>query len=185
SNPRPWIADGGKFGSSRTSPSAIGMRPSASLPAHGTIGKQPQYIGGASARARSWERMRSAPPRSSETILPPAVGSIRTRAPSHSRAITSAERRRRSKEGPHRWPVGSLSLDVVGPADLQRTLRVVRRGVFDLHVVVVVRGDLVRRALLAGRQERLHRALVEDLESDIAPGKATRETTGLHTVNSS
>src|SRR2546423_3376646 len=81
-----------------------------------------------------------------------------------------------------RW--GSL-LDVVRAPDLERSLRVIRRGVLDLHVVVVVRGDLMGRALLARRKERLHRALVEHLESDIAPGEAARETTGLHTVNSS
>src|SRR4029077_9644845 len=81
-----------------------------------------------------------------------------------------------------RW---GFALDVVGAADLERPLRVVRWGVFDLHVVVVVRGDLMRRALLTRREERLHRALVLDLESDIAPGKAARETTGLHTINSS
>src|ERR1700716_3348462 len=84
-----------------------------------------------------------------------------------------------------RGDASSGRLDVIGAPDLQRSLRVVRRGVLDLHVVVVVRRDLMRRALLARTEERLHRALVEDLESDIAPGEAARETTGLHTINSS
>src|SRR5436190_24233484 len=91
------------------------------------------------------------------------------------------------RAGTHSTRLPSLrgSLDVVGAPDLERALRVVRRGVLDLHVVVVVGRDLVGGALIAGREQRLHRALVENLESDIAPGKAARKTTGLHTVNSS
>src|SRR5439155_431818 len=38
SKPSPWIAAGGRFGSSRTSPSSVGILPSARRPGQGTIG---------------------------------------------------------------------------------------------------------------------------------------------------